>query len=316
MAAQWHVHDDILLREALEAGVSLHALAAGVVRCSVCLALSAPDRGSPACLPPLQITFTQPFTLEQLTQRWRTLLYDPVEGVAAAERQHGVHCPPQHRPTTGGADVETLLRAWRAKRRAAADPGETSVREEDANATFSEVEDCLFDAGAEALELGPTWSDRDAKLAARHKRRRDVATLRALEHSVRRATDRSLGDALAVLRGSKARFVLTKPEVLLGRCTDEQHVDVDLALEGNANKVSRQHAFISRRKDGTFSVRNVGRRPLSVNGSSVEMGQRVVLPDNSLLEIGGLRLLFMANRRRATAAGPQPAAPQGAQSAG
>jgi hypothetical protein len=214
--------------------------------------------------------------------------------------------------------VETLLRAWRAKRRAAAGPGDTTVREEDGVATFSEVEDCLYDAGAEALELGPTWSDPDAKLAARHKRRRDVATLRALEHSVRGASDRALGDALAVLRGSKARFVLTKPEVLLGRCTDEQHVDVDLALEGNANKVSRQHAFISRRKDGTFSVRNVGRRPLSVNGSSVEMGQRVVLPDNSLLEIGGLRLLFMANRRRAAQgqAGGQTAGPQGAQSAG
>jgi hypothetical protein len=48
------------------------------------------------------------------------------------------------------------------------------------------------------------------------------------------------------------------------------------------------------------------------------MGQRVVLPDNSLLEIGGLRLLFMANRRRAAQgqAGGQLAGPQGAQSAG
>ena len=204
-----------------------------------------------------------------------------------------------------------MLRAWRAKRRAAAAPGDTSVRDDDAEATFSEVEDCLFDAGAAALELGPTWSDRGARVTARHKRRRDVAALRALENSVRSASDRALGDALAVLRGSKTRFVLTKSEVLLGRCTDEQHVDVDLALEGNANKVSRQHAFISRRKDGSFAVRNVGRRPLSVNGSAVEMGQRVVLPDNSLLEIGGLRLLFMANRRRSATAGQAAEAERG-----
>lgn len=179
-----------------------------------------------------------------------------------------------------------------------------------------QVEDCLFEGGP-GLELGPTWHNRAHRAATRRERRRDAVALAALERSVRASSDRAMGDALAVLRGMKTRFLLTKPEVLLGRCTDDQHVDIDLSQEGNASKVSRQHAFITLRKDGTFCVRNVGRRPLMVNGSTVEIGQRVRLPHDSVLEIGGLRLLFMANRRKlnkpspAAQAGPHTPIPQG-----
>jgi hypothetical protein len=96
--------------------------------------------------------------------------------------------------------------------------------------------------------------------------------------------------------------------------------------------VSRQHAFIQLRADGRFYLRNIGarrsgrgaqhssstvrahhtlrstadaraaaragRRVVLVNNAAVESGQRALLPPDCLLEIGGLRLLFMPNRRR------------------
>ena len=46
--------------------------------------------------------------------------------------------------------------------------------------------------------------------------------------------------ALGVLQGSRAEFLLTKREMVLGRSTDDQKVDIDLAEEGNASKVSRR----------------------------------------------------------------------------
>ena len=49
----WTTLDDALLCRAVESGVSLPALAMGVV------------------------SFSQPFNEEQITQRWRSLLYDP-----------------------------------------------------------------------------------------------------------------------------------------------------------------------------------------------------------------------------------------------
>ena len=142
------------------------------------------------------------------------------------------------------------------------------------------------------LALGATWSERGARVRERSGRRHDAALLQALERGLRASTKRGGEGALAALRGLNARFLLLKREVLLGRSTGEQLVDVDLALEGNASKVSRQHAFIQLRRDGRFYIRNVGRRPLMVNNVEVKTGARAHLPPDCLLDIGGLRLLF------------------------
>ena len=84
------------------------------------------------------------------------------------------------------------------------------------------------------------------------------------------------------------------------------------APAGNASRVSRQHAFVQLRKDGKFYLRNVGRRAVFVNGAPVEAWQRAQLPADCVIEIGGLRLLFMPNARaRVRPASPvAPAEPQ------
>ena len=46
-------------------------------------------------------------------------------------------------------------------------------------------------------------------------------------------------------------------------------VDVDLSEEGNAMGVSRQHAKLELKRDGSFYLRNVGRKPVLVNDARV-----------------------------------------------
>jgi len=171
------------------------------------------------------------------------------------------------------------------------------------------VEDALLEQGPKSLLLGRAWRDRERRVAARAARARDQAALATLEAATRSATDRGARGALAVLRGARLRYAVRKPEVLLGRSTDEQKVDVDLALEGNASKVSRQHALLQRRSDGRFFLRNVGRRAVYVNNTAVESGARALLPPDCLLEVGGIRLLFLPNARpERSPATPEPPA--------
>ena len=47
----------------------------------------------------------------------------------------------------------------------------------------------------------------------------------------------SLG-GLAVVAGRKVRYVITKPEVSLGRSTSSSQVDVDFAAEGDASRAA------------------------------------------------------------------------------
>ena len=73
-------------------------------------------------------------------------------------------------------------------------------------------------------------------------------------------------------------------------------MDVDLSLEGNAQQVSRQQAQIFAEADGVFMLRCLGRRAMLVNGRELAQGQHVALPHLSLLRVGPLSLLFVANR--------------------
>ena len=107
--------------------------------------------------------------------------------------------------------------------------------------------------GPRSLLLGPSWhpSNSEARSKAAQQRRRDHAQLRHLERASRAATDRAAKGALATVRGIKMRYLMRKSEVracsprmrprsasrsplqvLIGRSTDEQKVDVDLGLEG------------------------------------------------------------------------------------
>ena len=102
---------------------------------------------------------------------------------------------------------------------------------------------------------------------------------------------------LAVLRGRLVRYLMRSREISVGRATQDQGhtVDVDLALEGPAGKVSRKQAIIKLTNNGEFHIANEGRRPVMVNGNAVVMGEMAKLANNTVVEFCNLRFVFLIN---------------------
>ena len=73
-------------------------------------------------------------------------------------------------------------------------------------------------------------------------------------------------------------------------------MEVDLSAEGDAKKVSRKQAYLSVAPSGSWVLRNVGRRLMIVNGQPLSQGKMTVIPHLSMVEVGGVRLLFMVSR--------------------
>ncbi|GBG88269.1 hypothetical protein CBR_g46835 [Chara braunii] len=161
--------------------------------------------------------------------------------------------------------------------------------------SFSDVEAMILDMDltpATGLK-GMSARGESRRIFNRHKR----AIVR-LEQMAGEAISRAMTaeHAFAALYGKAIRYLMRKPEISLGRATLDYAVDVDLGREGKANKVSRQQAYIRLKQDGSFCLRNVGRRVLLVNNQPIEIGQRTKLENNSLIEVGGMRLIFEINR--------------------
>lgn len=101
--------------------------------------------------------------------------------------------------------------------------------------------------------------------------------------------------ALAVLYGRHLRHYIRKPEVVLGRSTDDVDVDIDMREEGRANKISRRQAIIKMEADGSFFLKNLGKSPVSVNGMTIETGEFLSLGSSCLIEIKGMSFMFEIN---------------------
>ena len=315
----WPASDDFLLREAVEAGAALGAIARGI------------------------LPFSQPRTREEITERWRALLYDASVALPAARRmaQYALDAKPRVAPLPTSPEFRAQFSASRARsaaagkagdvgevdssgeekrarestRRTDADGTNTSVREKEADgsdATRAGALPRFADAEAAVLEMPPLPSAAQPDPTARRRAKAALAgslrKIRRLEASAQAATARaaSARDAVGVLQGLNATFYLRKRETALGRSTEDQKVDVDLAEEGNAGKVSRQQAFVKLRWNGEFCLRNVGRRPVWINGVAVESGRRARLASHALIEVGGMRLLFFPNPAAVRAADPEP----------
>lgn len=76
----------------------------------------------------------------------------------------------------------------------------------------------------------------------------------------------------------------------------ELQVDVDLADEGDAKKVSRKQAHLCLSPSGKFTLTNTGRRTIHVNGVELTQHESIHLDHLSLLDLAGIRLLFMVNQ--------------------
>jgi len=100
---------------------------------------------------------------------------------------------------------------------------------------------------------------------------------------------------LAVLRGRLVRYLMRSREITFGRTTKEQTVDVDLTLEGPAYKISRKQGTIKLRSNGDFFISNEGKRPIYIDGMPLLSGSKNRINNNCVIEIAGLRFIFLIN---------------------
>jgi hypothetical protein len=74
--------------------------------------------------------------------------------------------------------------------------------------------------------------------------------------------------------------------MIVGRNLPNQpQVDVDLSTEENGGKISRKHIKISLKSDCEFYAKNLGKRPIYVNGKALETNESVRLGTASLIEV-------------------------------
>ena len=202
------------------------------------------------------------------------------------------------------AQPAIAVRGWR-RRRIRGHPARAGTQIPLAPPSFADAETAVL-----GMEPRPAIDQVDP--AARKRSRAALAAslrkIRKLEASAQAATARlaTSKQALGVLQGNTAVFQITRRETVVGRSTDDQKVDVDLTEEGNASKVSRQQAFIKLRWNGEFVLRNVGKRNIMINNVAVESGRRAALAPHSLIEVGGLRLMFLPNPTLVRASEPEP----------
>ncbi|XP_011496972.1 PREDICTED: microspherule protein 1 [Ceratosolen solmsi marchali] len=101
---------------------------------------------------------------------------------------------------------------------------------------------------------------------------------------------------LAILRGRLVRYLMRSREITVGRSTKDHSVDVDLTLEGPAWKISRRQGTIRLRNNGDFFLSSEGKRPIFVDSRPILASNKMKLNNNSVIEIAGLRFIFLINQ--------------------
>ncbi|KAL1124814.1 hypothetical protein AAG570_001435, partial [Ranatra chinensis] len=165
---------------------------------------------------------------------------------------------------------------------------------------FSELEESINDGEL----VGPRDDTLEEELfLADRKEKKEIRTLEAELGRWQVLVDMVSGIApqefdshtLAVLKGRLVRYLMRSRQITIGRTTDDYTVDVDFSLEGPAWKVSRQQGTIRLRNNGDFFLMNEGKRPIYIDGRPILTGNKYRLNDNSVVEIAGLRFVFLIN---------------------
>lgn len=165
---------------------------------------------------------------------------------------------------------------------------------------FSDAEQMIDDA--KLKESRDEVLENELMVSDRHQKRE----IRQLEQELPRwqvlvdnITGMSMPDfdnqTLAALRGRMVRYLMRSREITLGRATKDKQIDVDLSLEGPAWKISRKQGIIKLKNNGDFFIVNEGRRPMYIDGRPVLSGNKWKLNNNSVVEIAGLRFVFLIN---------------------
>lgn len=167
----------------------------------------------------------------------------------------------------------------------------------DAEANINDGE--LYEPRDDFIDQELAMADRKAKKEIRHLEA-EIQKWQVLVDKVRGDNPPDFDNqTLAVLRGRLVRYLMRSKEITLGRTTKDpkdHSVDVDLKLEGPAWKISRKQGIIKLRNTGDFYIANEGKRSIFVDGNPIRRGSSVKLSNNSVLEIAGLKFVFLINQ--------------------
>ncbi|KAJ0245720.1 Forkhead-associated [Hirschfeldia incana] len=160
---------------------------------------------------------------------------------------------------------------------------------------YSDIEAMILD-----MDLDPDDQDNFDLEVSKYQSQDMRRTIIRLEQAAYSYMQRAIASrgALAVLYGRYSKHYIKKPEVLVGRSTEDLAVDIDLGREKRGSKISRRQAIIRLGDDGSFHIRNLGKYSISVNEKEVDPGQSLVLKSDCLLEIRGMSFIFETNQSR------------------
>ncbi|KAI5418517.1 uncharacterized protein LOC127074640 [Lathyrus oleraceus] len=151
------------------------------------------------------------------------------------------------------------------------------------------------------MDLVPTVQDTNASTEViRYQSDETKKTIMRLEQCAQSFVQRAIASrgALAVFYGRTLKKYIEKSEVIIGRSTADADVDIDLARAAkDAHKISRRQASIKMDANGSFIIKNLGKRTLYLNGKEVPKGQMRSLSAGSLIEIWGLAFIFDVNKK-------------------
>ncbi|GMI76961.1 hypothetical protein HRI_001365400 [Hibiscus trionum] len=159
--------------------------------------------------------------------------------------------------------------------------------------SFSDIEAMILE-----MDLCPEEFDSFIRReVSRYQDEHSKRTIIRLEQGAQSAMQRAIASrgALAVLYGLHMKYYIKESEVILGRATMDVDVDIDLGREGRANKISRRQAIIKLEEDGSFSLKNLGKTSIFLNGKEVSTGQLMALGSSSVIEIRDMAFAFEIN---------------------
>ena len=278
----WPVSDDFLLIKCVENGCALESLAENKV-----------------------VNFSKEYEITDIEKRWRGILFGEKSAYEISKRLR--EYAEKEQPKVEANVGDDFRTSWKKKRGGEVPrliSSNADGDDDDDDATNDDVNAVNFFKDAELFILTdcdplPSKAQLDETLKRQELKRKErtIHKIAKLEKDLTTVASRAMtrSGIIAKIIGQNTMFTLTKRESTVGRSTTDSAVDVDLSNEGNAAKISRVQAYLKLRWNGEFTMRNVGKRPIWINNKPIETNQRARLHSHALIEVGGMRMLFVPN---------------------